>query len=283
MIYYTSDLHLGHANIIRLCNRPFSDVDEMNAELIANWNAKVTNGDTVYICGDLMFRSATDPELFLTQLKGKKHLIVGNHDGAWMKKVELPKYFKSVEKLKDFSNGKCKITLCHYPMMSFEGKYLIHGHIHNNKNDTYWKLLREMENALNASVEINGYAPASFDELIANNQAVKDEDKALEKAVNAFAPVIGHLKSMARSTLIQYRPIADDIIAGRIVGENSIGWQLDHLLDYCSDDEVHALYEEILQGIEPSYQQLVKDYREIYENVWGEGDIDDAGLWGGEN
>lgn len=68
MIYYTSDLHLGHANIIKLCHRPFADVDEMNAVLITNWNARVANSDTVYICGDLMFRSAIDPELFLRQL-----------------------------------------------------------------------------------------------------------------------------------------------------------------------------------------------------------------------
>lgn len=173
MIYYTSDLHLGHTNIIKMCHRPFANVDEMNAALITNWNVRVTNSDTVYICGDLMFRSATDPELFLRQLRGKKHLVVGNHDGSWMKKIELPHYFESVENLKVFSNGKYKITLCHYPMMSFEGKYLIHGHIHNNKNDTYWRLLRTMDNALNASVEINGYTPVTFDELVANNTLFK--------------------------------------------------------------------------------------------------------------
>lgn len=45
MIYFTSDLHLGHANIIRHCNRPFSSVEEMDDALIDNWNAKVTNAD----------------------------------------------------------------------------------------------------------------------------------------------------------------------------------------------------------------------------------------------
>ena len=157
MIYYTSDLHLGHANIIKLCNRPFSDVTAMNEALINNWNARITNADTVYIIGDLMFRTADDPTIYLDRLKGKKHLIIGNHDKSWMKKVELSKYFESVERMLVFGNGKCKVTLCHYPMMSFEGKYLIYGHIHNNKNDTYWNLLKTMDNALNASVEINDY------------------------------------------------------------------------------------------------------------------------------
>lgn len=70
MIYYTSDLHLGHANIIKLCNRPFADIDEMNRVLISNWNSRVTNGDTIYIMGDLCFRTA-DVEDLIKQLKGK--------------------------------------------------------------------------------------------------------------------------------------------------------------------------------------------------------------------
>jgi calcineurin-like phosphoesterase family protein len=174
MIYYTSDLHLGHANIIKLCNRPFADVDEMNNMLITNWNKRVTNGDTVYIVGDLMFRT-TEPSLFLDKLKGKKHFVIGNHDSSWMKKVELSKYFESVERMKVFGNGKCKVTLCHYPMMSFEGDYLIYGHIHNHKSDSYWQLLRTMEHALNAGVEVNGYMPVAFEELIANNIAFRND------------------------------------------------------------------------------------------------------------
>lgn len=55
MIYYISDLHFGHGNIIKLCGRPFQDLEEMNNVLINNWNSKVTNGDKVYIIGDLFF------------------------------------------------------------------------------------------------------------------------------------------------------------------------------------------------------------------------------------
>lgn len=57
MIYYISDLHFGHSNIIKLCGRPFQSLEEMNNVLINNWNSKVTNGDKVYIIGDLFFRS----------------------------------------------------------------------------------------------------------------------------------------------------------------------------------------------------------------------------------
>ena len=51
MIFFTSDLHLGHENCIRLCNRPFSSIEEMDETLIENWNRKVTGKDTVYILG----------------------------------------------------------------------------------------------------------------------------------------------------------------------------------------------------------------------------------------
>ena len=56
MIFFTSDLHLGHENCIRLCNRPFSSIEEMDETLIENWNHKVTGKDTVYILGDLIYR-----------------------------------------------------------------------------------------------------------------------------------------------------------------------------------------------------------------------------------
>ena len=174
MIYYTSDLHFGHANIIRFCNRPFADVKAMDDALIAAWNERVTNSDKVYIVGDLMFRAEQPPETYLDKLKGKKYLIIGNHDKSWMNKVKLDKYFESVERIMVFANGRNKVTLCHYPMMCFEGAYLIYGHIHNNKTDNYWPLLRTMDNALNAGVEVNNYQPVTFDELIANNMVFRN-------------------------------------------------------------------------------------------------------------
>lgn len=169
-VYFTSDLHLGHSNIIKLCNRPFSDSGEMDEALIKNWNNVVTNGDTVYIIGDLIFRAQENKvEEYLARLKGKKHLIIGNHDRTWINQIDINKYFKSVENMQIIVTNHGKITLCHYPMMSFEGKYLIYGHIHGNKSDSYWSLLKAMDNALNAGVEINNYKPMSFDELIENN------------------------------------------------------------------------------------------------------------------
>ncbi|GHV02712.1 metallophosphatase [Clostridia bacterium] len=170
MIYFTSDQHFGHGNIIQHCRRPFADAPEMDAELIRLWNAKVGREDTVYVLGDLFFPSAYDHESVLKKLKGKKHLILGNHDKNWIKKVDLSKYFESVQPTLTIESGYGALYLCHCPLLTFKGNYMIYGHIHNNKNDEHWPVLKTMDNALNASVEVNGYAPVTFEELAAHNE-----------------------------------------------------------------------------------------------------------------
>jgi calcineurin-like phosphoesterase family protein len=178
MVYYTADLHIGHANILKHTNRPFATLDEMNAELCKRWNRRVKKNDTVYILGDIFFRNAVPASEYLQELNGKKHLIVGNHDKDWMKKTDLDAFFQSVQHFAEISDGNHKLVLCHYPLMTWNGasrgRYMIHGHIHDNTGSDYWPLLRNMPHALNASVEVNGYEPVTFDELVANNIAFKE-------------------------------------------------------------------------------------------------------------
>ena len=176
MIFFTSDLHLGHENVIRLCNRPFSCIEEMDEYLIGEWNKVVHRNDQVYILGDLIFRSKNTPEYYLDRLKGEKHLIIGNHDKSWMGRVDVAKYFKSVAWMSVINTGKGKATLCHFPTLDFESKYMIHGHIHNKAEELeYWQFLKNKEAVLNAGVDINGYRPILIDELIENNRRFKEE------------------------------------------------------------------------------------------------------------
>jgi calcineurin-like phosphoesterase family protein len=76
MIYFTADTHFWHSNIIRICGRPFADVETMNNVLIENWNSRATDQDEIYILGDFVFkgkgREAND---ILKALNGKKYLI----------------------------------------------------------------------------------------------------------------------------------------------------------------------------------------------------------------
>ena len=79
----------------------------MNKSLIAKWNSHVNGNDTVYIVGDLFFR-CNDDEAILKHLRGKKRLIVGNHEGSWLGKVNASKYFASVDNLLEISDGQTR-------------------------------------------------------------------------------------------------------------------------------------------------------------------------------
>lgn len=108
-------------------------------------------------------------------------LIIGNHDKDWMKRTNLSGHFASVQLMAEINDGSHKITLCHYPMMSWngcnKGAFHIHGHIHNNRNDSYWPLLLQMPHALNAGVDVNGFAPVTFNELVENNRIFKESEE----------------------------------------------------------------------------------------------------------
>lgn len=80
MIWFTSDLHLGHEGVIRYCDRPFMDVKEMDDILVTRWNHTVKDADTVYCLGDISFHKPAVGVPLLQKLRGKKILIQGNHD-----------------------------------------------------------------------------------------------------------------------------------------------------------------------------------------------------------
>lgn len=77
-VFMTSDLHFGHKNILKHCNRPYDSVEDMDEGLVANWNNKVPKKDSiVYIVGDFAFNNHNK---YLSRLNGKKVLIIGSHD-----------------------------------------------------------------------------------------------------------------------------------------------------------------------------------------------------------
>lgn len=83
MRWFTSDLHLGHANIIRYCDRPFASVEEMDAFLVAAWNADVGPNDEVWVLGDFALGRIADTLPLVGRLRGCKTLVPGNHDRCW--------------------------------------------------------------------------------------------------------------------------------------------------------------------------------------------------------
>ena len=187
-VLFTSDLHLGHANIILTCGRNFegcgenfATVEEMNEFLVRKWNEKVKEDDIVYILGDLSYRSSISVKTYLKQLKGRKHLIVGNHDFQWQKNIaNINDYFESVSDMKVIRLDEKLITLCHYPLLEWNGSrraknqqtsisWLIHGHIHNSRDNVFEYIRDNLPCALNCGVDINGFEPVTFEELLTNN------------------------------------------------------------------------------------------------------------------
>lgn len=180
MTFFTSDLHFGHSNIIKLCNRPFADIESMDAALIENWNKKVKKNDTVYVIGDIVW-DKHKVAYYMEQLSGKKILIAGNHDSTWVKREECIAHFDAVLSYLAVNLSSHPITMCHYPMLEWKSSreetrrkigYHIHGHIHNRVADEYRQLFLNF-NALNAGVDVNGFAPVTFEELVANNMQFK--------------------------------------------------------------------------------------------------------------
>jgi calcineurin-like phosphoesterase family protein len=137
-VWFTSDQHWNHSNIIRYCNRPFDDVVEMDKAMIERWNERVTNQDIVYHLGDFTMNGITQFSFIFNQLHGKHiHLVPGGHDKVWLKRLNgmYPGRLSILPQLCELKlAGVPPITLCHYPMLSWEkshyGALHLHGHSH---------------------------------------------------------------------------------------------------------------------------------------------------------
>lgn len=141
MNLYISDLHFGHKAVIDFEHRPFSGIDEMDAVLIQLWNSRVTKNDQVYILGDFAFHNKKPYSWYLKQLRGQKHLVIGNHDKKLLKDAEAMSYFVSVDNYLEVTDCQSRIILSHYPIAEWNnfhhGSYLIYGHIHNRTDEAY--------------------------------------------------------------------------------------------------------------------------------------------------
>ncbi len=82
--FFTSDVHFGHRNVIGFCDRPYANVEEMDAAIIKQWNSQVKPEDEVFFLGDFgVIKSKVLEDDLVNQLNGKKHLILGNHDSGF--------------------------------------------------------------------------------------------------------------------------------------------------------------------------------------------------------
>jgi len=162
-IWFTSDTHFDHENILKYENRPFADANEMTEALIDNWNNVVKPDDLIFHLGDVFFTSAARMEYIAKRLNGRKILIRGNHD-------------------KGISNGKFRklgfdvynyyffedFILSHYPqnenalrtaIANTDLKGNICGHLHSKGKD----LPKDIYKCV--SVELTNYKPINFSDI----------------------------------------------------------------------------------------------------------------------
>lgn len=171
MIYFTSDLHLNHQNVIRLQNRPFETVEEMNQALIDNINARVRPEDTLYILGDISFRGTVDSaNAYLRKINCKNlYYIKGNHDRQYDETLFKGVY--DITELKVVVDGeKQSVVLCHYPMLEwnhyYRGAIHLHGHIHSLTGGYNQKNKDEGIRRYDVGVDANYYMPVSLLEIV---------------------------------------------------------------------------------------------------------------------
>jgi calcineurin-like phosphoesterase family protein len=167
-IWFTSDSHFSHTNIIRYCNRPFADVEQMNEMMISNWNAKVKHTDTVYHLGDLIFSHKKDVTVnLLRRLNGTKFIIWGNHDKH--KDLIINAGFIDCGSLHEVTvplggnNLVQKVVLCHYPLASWNGAHhgILHLHGHCHGTLPFDKTLNRMD----VGVDNFNYSPVNIEEI----------------------------------------------------------------------------------------------------------------------
>ena len=188
-VWFTSDRHVGHTNIIRYCSRPFYYVEEMNQALMDNWNAVVGPNDLVYDLGDITMSYKKEKMLEIyNQLNGRKILIEGNHDKHKTIPVDA---FESVHKALQIIGEGYDFILVHDPATAsanhMDGQKYLCGHLHSSPER------RVYYNWIDVGVDAHNFTPVSLETIL---KLFKDET---EKGLSAH-----ELLQRATSSYNQY-------------------------------------------------------------------------------
>lgn len=172
-VFFTSDTHFGHYNIIKYCNRPWKTTEEMNEGLIERWNSVVRPSDDVYHLGDFCM-GGREPREFTRYLNGRIHLIRGNHD-----KHVYDQGFVDVVPYKELKLNRKHIVLCHFPFRSWNrqhhGAWHLFGHVHGAMKFDDLLCLDVGVDAVDSD-----YRPLSLDqvfEIMSKKKWIPPEDK----------------------------------------------------------------------------------------------------------
>ena len=176
--WFTADQHFGHENIIRYCNRPFSDIEEMDKALIARWNEVVKPTHTVFHLGDFTLGDYDQAAEYLSELNGHIYMLKNDwhHDKRWLRQAEV---YSDLRSRDDFitlipplfvlevpSLGKdgypLAITLCHYPLAEWDRKHYGAWHLYGHSHGNY----QTGDFAIDVGVDVMIYFPVSLNGIL---------------------------------------------------------------------------------------------------------------------
>lgn len=177
-LYLTSDTHFGHRNIIGYCNRPYTDVDEMDEALVERWNDTVRPTDEIWHLGDVAMGELEQTLQIVRRLHGRKYLVPGNHDRCWTGLTRHHEWtdfytglgFTLLPGQTTLQVGGVEALVCHFPYRDpslvqeryakhrpiDEGQWLLHGHVHDE-----WQRRGRMTNV---GVDVWDQRPVHLDE-----------------------------------------------------------------------------------------------------------------------
>ena len=225
-VYFTSDTHFGHENIIRYCGRPVRNAEEMNAELIRRWRETVPEEGIVFHLGDFAHGGSRLWNDILHALTGRKYLILGNHDMKALRQGYMGQ-FEHVAHQMTIKVGGQTIVLNHNPFLCYGGSYRdvwqLFGHVHSGPAShtglDHPRLRMLFPLQYDVGVDNNDFRPISFAEVKAKIESqvtaaraaagIQDDGSTPEVRKIVFmdkGTPIGHAE------LARLRGVATDII-----------------------------------------------------------------------
>ena len=183
-VFFTSDWHFFHTNVLKFDKRPFNDVDEMHKAIINNWNEVVSEDDIVIYLGDLSFARTKDEknvESMVWALSGHIHYVLGNHDRlSDIKKIgkfeTVDDYLEvRITHMHDKGHNiieKTESLFCcmHYPIYSWNkkhhGSFHCHGHCHGNLHHGEDANFYTGRRVIDVGCMLHDYKPISYLQII---------------------------------------------------------------------------------------------------------------------
>lgn len=170
-VFFTSDLHFDHENVIDYCGRPFKTTEEMNERIIADHNAVVRRWDRVVFVGDIGWKDGRHTMQHLARMNGAKELVKGNHDHHKDLAYMQAAFGGNWTHYKEFDIEGDKVCVSHFPLLSWHkmnrGSYHIHGHCHGEMQyPSPLNMMRVFDAGIDHAYKLTGkYAPLTWTQI----------------------------------------------------------------------------------------------------------------------